>query len=288
MKPAPYQPAPRFTWPGGKRCAVMLCFDVDGETTALSEDPALERRLTTFSQCQYGPEVGVPRILGLLEHQSVPATFFIPTYVAQKHPRMTRAILDGGFEVGAHGHLHEKLAGLDRCEEEAVLRKSLAILEGEFGVRPGGHRAPWYEINPWTPELLADHGFEYSASMMRDDVPFLHANGLVEIPGQWMLEDWEQFAFNADPAWGVIPEDCEKVYRLWWDEFAAMRDYGCCFTLTLHPWLSGRPSRVKLLERLIGDILATGDAWFATGSEIASWSKANPEARRPTDLDSRL
>ena len=33
----------------------------------------------------------------------------------------------------------------------------------------------------------------------------------VEIPAQWMLEDWEQFAFNADPHWGVIPEDCAKV-----------------------------------------------------------------------------
>lgn len=280
----PYQPEPRFTWPDGKRCAVMLCFDVDGETTALSEDPALEQRLTTFSQCQYGPEVGVPRILGLLEHLSVPATFFIPTYVAQNHPGMTRAIIDEGYELGAHGHLHEKLAGLTIDEETAVLRKSLAILEGEFGVRPTGHRAPWFEINPWTPQLLVDHGFEYSASLMRDDVPFFHPNGLVEIPGQWMLEDWEQFAFNADPAWGVIPEDCEKVYRLWWDEFAAMRDYGCCFTLTLHPWLSGRPSRVKLLERLIGDILDTGDAWFATGSEIAGWCKANPDAPRSLDL----
>lgn len=282
-----YQPEPRFTWPEGKRCAVMLCFDVDGETTALSEDPALERRLTTFSQCQYGPEVGVPRLLGLLEHLAVTATFFIPTYVALKHPRMTDSIVGAGHEIGAHGHLHERLAGLDREEELRVLRQSLAILAGEFGLRPRGHRAPWFEINPWTSELLVDHGFEYSASMMGDDVPYSHPNGLVEIPGQWMLEDWEQFAFNADPSWGAPPEDCRKVYRLWWDEFEAMRDFGCCFTLTLHPWLSGRPSRVRMLERLIRDILATGDAWFATGSEIAAWYRANPQARRTIDLDAQ-
>ncbi|MFT5404676.1 MAG: hypothetical protein ACI9DF_003520, partial [Verrucomicrobiales bacterium] len=29
----------------------MLCFDVDGETAALSEDPKLRDRLTTFCQC---------------------------------------------------------------------------------------------------------------------------------------------------------------------------------------------------------------------------------------------
>jgi len=34
---APFLPKPRFTWPHGAKCAAMLCFDVDGETTALSE-----------------------------------------------------------------------------------------------------------------------------------------------------------------------------------------------------------------------------------------------------------
>jgi hypothetical protein len=37
--PPASSPRPRFTWPDGHRCAAMLCFDVDGETTALSEDP---------------------------------------------------------------------------------------------------------------------------------------------------------------------------------------------------------------------------------------------------------
>ncbi len=50
---------------------------------------------------------------------------------------------------------------------------------------------------------------------MGDDMPWRLESGLVEIPVQWTLEDWEQFAFNADPHWGVIPEECDKVYRLW-------------------------------------------------------------------------
>jgi peptidoglycan/xylan/chitin deacetylase (PgdA/CDA1 family) len=263
----------------------MLTVDVDGETTALSEDPALANRLTTFSQCQYGPEVGVPRLLGLLDHYQIKATFFVPSYVAVEHPVMTSAIVGAGHELGAHGHLHEKLAHLSREEETRVLEKSLGLLESVAGQRPVGHRAPWFEMNPWTAEVLGEYGMRYSASSMRDDVPFTYPNGLVEIPGQWYLEDWEQFAFNAEPSWGSIPQDCEKVYRLWWDEFVAMRDYGCCFVLTLHPWLSGRPSRVKLVERLIRAIEKTGDAWFATGGEIADWVLQNPSARRECDFD---
>ncbi len=64
-----------------------------------------------------------------------------------------------------------------------------------------------------------------------------------------------------------------------------MRDFGCCFVLTLHPWLSGRPSRVRLLERIICDIQAGSDAWIATGAEIARYVAANPSARGQIDFD---
>src|ERR1700710_3013191 len=116
-----FRPAPRFVWPEGQRCAVMLCFDVDGETTALSEDPKLANRRTLMSQCEYGPRIGVPRLLGLLDHLAVPATFFIPGYIAEHHPRMVEAIVARGHEVGLHGYLHEKLAYLTESEEEKIL-----------------------------------------------------------------------------------------------------------------------------------------------------------------------
>lgn len=189
--------------------------------------------------------------------------------------------------MGAHGHLHEKLVTLSPEAERGVLEKSLGILERMTGRRPVGYRAPWFELNEGTPDLLREMGFVYSASEMGDDVPYRHGNGLVEIPGQWMLEDWEQFAFSADPAWGVMPENPEKVFDLWWTEFEAMWDYGCCFVLTLHPWLSGRPSRVKLLERIVRGMREKGGVWFATGEEIARWELAHPEARREVDLDRR-
>ena len=56
-------------------------------------------------------------------------TFFVPSYIAQHHPMMTRAITCAGHEIGAHGHLHEKLAHLSPDQEAAVLKKSLRTLE---------------------------------------------------------------------------------------------------------------------------------------------------------------
>jgi peptidoglycan/xylan/chitin deacetylase (PgdA/CDA1 family) len=265
----------------------MLCFDVDGETTALSEDPNLTRRRTLMSQCEYGPRVGVPRLLALLEYLEVPATFFIPGYIVEQHPRMVGAIVERGHEIGLHGYLHEKLAYLEEREEEQILVRCIDILEQHTGSRPTGYRAPWFEINPWTPALLQKHGVDYCASAMGDDVPYFHDRNLIEIPGQWLLEDWEQFAFNADPQWGFVPENCAKVYDLWWREFEAMHDFGCCFVLTLHPWLSGRPSRVRLLESLVTEMQAKGGVWFARGREIAAYFRSNPAARAETDFDYR-
>ena len=281
-----FLPPPRFVWPDGHRCAAMLSFDVDGETTALSEDLKLASRRTLMSQCEYGPRIGVPRLLGLLKHLEVPATFFVPGYIAEHHPRMIEAIMADGHEIGLHGYLHEKLAYLSEAEEESILLRSLEILTHLTGKPPVGYRAPWFEINPRTPELLQKHNLQYCASEMGDDVPYFHENGLVEIPGQWLLEDWEQFAFNADPAWGFVPENCEKVFDLWWREFEAMHDFGCCFVLTLHPWLSGRPSRVRLLEKLVNAMRGKRGVWFARGREISGYCYTRPEARREIDFDS--
>ncbi len=238
-----------------------------------------------MSQCEYGPHIGVPRLLGLLDHLELPATFFIPAYIVERHPRMVDAIVLRGHEVGLHGYLHEKLAYLTEPQEEEILGRCIEILTRQVGVRPVGFRAPWFEINPWTPALLQRHGVQYCSSAMGDDVPYFHDNGLVEIPGQWMLEDWEQFAFNADPAWGFIPENCAKVFDLWWKEFEAMHDFGCCFVLTLHPWLSGRPSRVRLLEDLVNAMRAKSGVWFARGREIADYTRTHPEVRREIDFD---
>ena len=44
---------------------------------------------------------------------------------------------------------------------------------------------------------------------------------------------------------GIRPEDCAKVSDLQWREFEAMRDFGCCFVLTLHPWTSAAGPRAS-------------------------------------------
>jgi len=77
-------------WPRGARVAVALSFDFDAESGFLVSG---NESAQPFSRGEYGPRVGVPRILQMAEKHKVPLTFFIPAVDGQLHPDAVDAIL---------------------------------------------------------------------------------------------------------------------------------------------------------------------------------------------------
>lgn len=75
-----------FTWPQGHTAAAAFTFDVDAESCVLAHDPTSANRMSLMSHQSYGPRVGVPRILRILERQDVRATFFVPGFTAECYP----------------------------------------------------------------------------------------------------------------------------------------------------------------------------------------------------------
>jgi peptidoglycan-N-acetylglucosamine deacetylase len=226
-----------------------------------------------LSWARYGPKVGVPRILDMLKAKDVKATFFVPGYTAELYPDLIKRIADEGHEVGAHGYLHEPVSTLDPIEEEIALVKTCTILEHLTGHKPVGYRAPWWDLNPGSPALLAAHNFLYDSSLMDDDKPYTlstPSGDLVEVPVHWTNDDWEQFAFIAEPKVGSgVIETCEKAFQLWKEEFDGMHRYGGAFILTMHPEIIGRPARVMMLEKLIDYMRSQDGVWLTTCENIA-------------------
>jgi peptidoglycan-N-acetylglucosamine deacetylase len=136
-------------------------------------------------------------------------------------PRHLRAILDGGHEVGHHGYLHEPMRGIDAATEARYLDRGLDALEQVVGVRPVGYRAPWWETNWHTPGLLAQRGFLYDSSLLDGDKPYRFAvapgatQTLIEIPVDWALDDWEQYAFYPGVTGSGVIESPAKVLEMW-------------------------------------------------------------------------
>mgnify|MGYP000325743133 CR=1 FL=1 len=62
-------------WPNRARVACAITFDMDADSLVHLEHPKDSiRRVSTISMLRYGPEVGVPRILTLLEEHAIRAT----------------------------------------------------------------------------------------------------------------------------------------------------------------------------------------------------------------------
>jgi len=149
-----------FPWPHGSTSAAAFTFDVDAESCVLAHDPASSSRMSLMTHQAYGPRVGVPRLLRLLERQELRATFFVPGFTADTYPDVVRRIADGGHEIAHHGYLHEPMQGISAQQEASYIDAGLEALD-RLGVTPVGYRAPWWEMNWHTADLLVERGFLY-------------------------------------------------------------------------------------------------------------------------------
>jgi peptidoglycan/xylan/chitin deacetylase (PgdA/CDA1 family) len=259
-----------------------LTFDVDAEAPILVESGLYARNAGLMSHQAYGPEVGVPRILDLLREYSLPATFFVPGWTADRHPAAIEAILAAGHEVAHHSYAHYSSFAQTEDEERADFERALQSLR-KLGAEVEGFRAPSWEPGWRTPQILAEHGLLYDSSLMDDDKPYVLDTGvgeIVELPVHWSLDDWEQYAYIPDPPFRSAIESPTKVLDLWLSELDAMRRYGCLFLLTCHPFLSGRPHRVEVLRRVIEHALEAGDVEFASCRDVARQARADESTPR--------
>jgi peptidoglycan/xylan/chitin deacetylase (PgdA/CDA1 family) len=268
---------PGFPWPNGKKAAVAWSFDIDAESPILFENPSWAARLSTMSHQMFGPLVGVPRFLDLLERHGQKSTFFVPGFTAERYPDVIRSVVDAGHEIGHHGYLHEPLRDMTAAAEGKLIDKGLDALEKVAGVRPLGFRAPWGEMSYLTPALLADRGFIYDSTLMDFDSPYLFDVGdnsgrtLVELPIHWATDDWEQYAWIPGYDDSRPIESPAKVHEMWWLEIEAQIRYGGLVNLINHPFVSGRASRIFAMEQMLERLLADDRIWFTTLGEMASY-----------------
>jgi peptidoglycan/xylan/chitin deacetylase (PgdA/CDA1 family) len=265
--------------------SICLSFDFD----------ALSIWITTFKQPtpsglsrgEFGARVGMPRILDVLARQGVSATFFVPAHTARTFPDAVRRIFDMGHEIAAHGDVHETPVGLDRASEAAILDRAGDDLAAICGHQPLGYRSPAWDLSPHTIGLLEERGYLYDSSLMSDDyTPFrprradiVEADGAIrfgpeanlwELPVAWELDDYPYFHFLSRP-YNQGLRAVGDVYETWLEEFRSCLELAPegVFTLTLHPEIIGRGPRIRMLDRLIGELKRAPNAEFLTMREAA-------------------
>jgi peptidoglycan-N-acetylglucosamine deacetylase len=251
-----------------------------------------------ISRGMFAGEVGTPRLLDLFERYDLRTTWFVPGHSLETFPAETAKIAEAGHELGVHGYAHENPIAMSPEQEEAVLTRSISLIEGVAGRRPAGYVAPWWEFSEATAELLLRHGIRYDHSLMhRDFEPYYVRVGdrwtkidygapaeawmrplergtvieLIEIPANWYLDDLPPMLFikGSPNSHGFVnPRDIEQLWRDQFDWVYRECDYAV-FTMTVHPDVSGRPQVLLMHERLIEHINGHDGVRLATYEEIA-------------------
>lgn len=253
-------------WPKGYKCCVNISFDYDSNSALVRRAPL---DIVAQSRGRFAPNVTIKRILDLLEKHQIKATFFTPGWTIDNFIESCEEIVSKGHEMASHGYLHERFVEISWESEKNVFRRSMASFE-KIGVKPVGFRAPYWLISDRTLNLIQELGFKYDSNFMDDDMPYMlkwrgKDTDLVELPVEWLLDDWPHFETNR-----MNPK---QVYDLWKPEFEGIYEIGRYFGITFHPQCIGRISRLNMLDRLLTEMKEKGDVWFAACNDLAEWTR---------------
>lgn len=272
------------------RLIVALTFDHD----AISGKVLKGDGPSAISRGEFGPRVGVPRLLDLLAREGLPSTWFVPGHTAVTFPDSVRAIAAAGHELACHGWAHEALGDLGPGDQRRIVERGRAAIGELWGRPPTGFRAPHLSLGDSTLELLERLGFVYDSSMMADDVHLYRVRHgdrhsaeegsrlgppgrLVEVPVSLQLDDWVLFEAGRTERGPMVPP--AHAQEIWEAElrWAHEHEPGGVLTLTLHPEVIGRGSRLAALERFVKTAAALpGVAFRRLDAVVADWLAAAP------------
>lgn len=233
---------------------VCMTWDVDGEAPMFSRNTeALNKHLSELYQRSFGPREGLNRITNLLAKYEIKGTFFIPGYTFLRYSESIEAVKNLGHDFGLHGIYHENPANLDAKLEREILENSKKIFARVLGRSPKIYRAPSWELNRISFEILADSAITGESSLMDSDKPYIIKVGekkIVEMPIHWILDDAEYWRHTQEMRSQPIV-DPDSVLKIWKYELDGRIKDGGVFILTLHPWISGRWAFLRVVEELI-------------------------------------
>ena len=272
------------------RSIVCLTFDFDAISGWIA------RGMTSpgpISRGEFGPHVGVPRILDLLKRHGVASSWYIPGHTLETYPDQSGRVADAGCEIGHHGWTHRPPATLTREQEEEELVRANEQIKRLTGRQARGYRSPSWDLSPHSVDLLLEHGFVYDSSMMGDDyIPYRVRQGdaitldkpavfgketrLIEMPISWTLDDYPHIEFIRTPT-VILPGNmnANAVLGNWLDDFHYLNqnlEWGV-ITYTFHPFVIGRGHRMAILDKLITTLEDHGAVFMTLGDAAAEFEQ---------------
>lgn len=245
---------PDYSWPEGKRLAVYVALNIEvfrfgaGKGAAIAP-PDQAQSHSIYSWRDYGNRVGIWRLLELLDELGIPAESQINTAIYDHCPDIPEALRQRGDEILGHGVSNSDEQGvLSETDEAALIQSVTETITQHEGTAPVGWMSPWLSNSAVTADLLQEAGYRYFMDWTCDDQPIWikTRNGrILSIPYPVECND------NRGIVWYRYTS--EEFTEMLLDNFDEMLEQSerqpLVCPISLHPFVVGRPYRIRQLRR---------------------------------------
>lgn len=268
---------PRLALPNGARLAFWIGlnvehFEVDKPSTSLFPGTAmLQPDPLNFGWRDYGPRVGIWRMMDLLDRFGIRASVLLNSDVCSRYP----AIVEEGNKRGwiwlAHGKNNSTLqTGMSLEAEREYLTDVVRTIRDSTGQPPRGWLGPALSETFNTPDLLAELGLTYICDWCNDDQPYpmkVKQGRMISVPYSIEVNDIPAFVGK-----GLAPDQfCQMIVDQFDVLYAEGERSARVMSVALHPFIINQPFRQKYLQKALEYVTGHSGVWLATSDEIADW-----------------
>ena len=280
----------KYEWPNGTKLAVYVAMNIEafsygeGKGAAIAP-PEQAMSHSIYSWRDYGNRVGFWRLMDMFDDLQIPVQHQINTAIYDECPDIPERIRSRNDEFLGHGYTNsEEQGGLSEQKEKDLITECTATITKHEGKAPTGWMSPWLSNSETTMDLLQEAGYRYVMDWTMDDQPIW-----IKTRGGKILS--MPYPVEANDNRGIV------WYRYTSSEFTDMlidnfdemleqtqRDgHPLVCPISLHPFVVGRPYRIRQLRRALEHILKYKDRiWLTRPGDICQHIENLPEGTVPT------
>tara|TARA_B100000579_G_C22784488_1_gene831136 strand:- start:75 stop:971 length:897 start_codon:yes stop_codon:yes gene_type:complete len=280
----------QYEWPNGTKLAVYVAMNIEafsygeGKGAAIAP-PEQAMSHSIYSWRDYGNRIGFWRLMDMFDDLQIPVQHQINTAIYDECPDIPERIRSRNDEFLGHGYTNsEEQGGLSEQKEKNLIAECTATITKHEGKVPTGWMSPWLSNSETTMDLLQEAGYRYVMDWTMDDQPIW-----IKTRGGKILS--MPYPVEANDNRGIV------WYRYTSSEFTDMlidnfdemleqtqRDgHPLVCPISLHPFVVGRPYRIRQLRRALEHILKYKDRiWLTRPGDICQHIENLPEGTVPT------
>jgi peptidoglycan/xylan/chitin deacetylase (PgdA/CDA1 family) len=220
---------------------------------------------------EYGMRVGFWRFVETLQSRGLKATFAVNGSACGIYREACVAARDAGWEFMGHGFVQRPMHKVD--DQQRAIADTMRAIADLTGKPPRGWESPGLTETDETLDVLAEAGIEYVADWVLDEQPVAirtATGSIVSIPYTVEINDVVISAVQQQPSDEILRRGRDQFDRLYQDGAKAPR----VMAISIHPYLTGVPHRIRYLEALYDHILGHDGVVMWTGGEILDWYRA--------------